>query len=105
MSAQVKIVSPFAVLRKNKTTDFVDPSLMKIEHSTPLPSRRFIAGKYSSLFMQLKLGSCIVCERHEKDCVSNALRKWIKNKALEWKIVSFMCDDGHARVWVVKANP
>ena len=103
MSAKHKAINPFDGLVKKKAPDIVDPSLMKVEHSTPLPSKRFVAGKYNGLFDQLKPGSCIVCERSEKESVSNALRKWLRNKGMDWKIVSSMCEDGHGRVWVVKA--
>lgn len=102
MSAKQKIVTPFTGLVKKTESQFSDPDMMKVEHGTPLPKYRTVVGKYDALFSQLKVGSCVVCEKNERHRVAGALRKFIKHKNLPNKVIAMNCEDGHARVWMVK---
>lgn len=102
MSAKQKIVTPFTGLVKKTQSQFSDPEMMKVEHGTPLPKFRMVIGKYDALFSQLKAGSCILCEKDERDRVANAMRKFIKQKDMPNKVVAMNCEDGHSRVWMVK---
>ncbi len=100
MSALRKTVSPFPGVVRN--ADGIDVSLLKVEHSTPIPARAVVKGKYDELFDKRKFGSCVVCETDEFSKVSNALRKWLQVRGRKGKIKGVSrCEDGHARVWLV----
>jgi hypothetical protein len=90
--------------RQPKAQKVVDTSMITVEHNTPLPENRRVTGKYDALFSTLKAGSCVACERAESESVCNALRKWLqRNKITGMKIIKHSrCDDGKARVWLMK---
>jgi hypothetical protein len=99
--------SPFPkVAKRPRRQKIVDTSMLRVEHNTPLPENIRINGKYDALFSNMKPGSCIACERSESECVCNALRKWIqRNKITGMKIIKHSnCEDGKARIWLVKDN-
>lgn len=90
--------------RSPKQQRFVDPTMIKVEHNTPIPDDIRVVGKYDDLFSALKPGSCLACERAEVESISNALRKWMaRNKITGMKVIKHSrCDDGKARLWLVK---
>lgn len=90
--------------RTAKQQRVVDTSMIKVEHNTPIPDNVRINGKYDAMFSSLKPGSCIACERTEAESICNALRKWTqRNKITGMKIIKHSrCDDGKARIWLVK---
>lgn len=102
-------VSPFPVVTRRKTErETVDASLLKIDTTTPPPGPGTRPGysKYDDLFPALKPGHSIVCEKCERELIRNALVKWLKRKNLSgFDVVSqSRCDDGHARVWLIKKD-
>ena len=103
MTAAAKTVSPFAQLVRKKTTTHIDASMLQLEHNTPIPEGRRVYGKYDDLFGAMKFGSCVACEPAEMNCVANALRKFLERMKRDGKVISVSrCDDGKARVWLVK---
>lgn len=103
MTAAAKNVSPFTGLVRKKTMAHIDTSMLTVEHNTPLPEGRRVLGKYDALFDSMKFGSCVACEPKEMNCVANALRKFLERNKRAGKVVSVSrCEDGKARVWLVK---
>lgn len=93
--------SPKRSVRQQK---FVDPTMIQVEHNTPIPDDIRVSGKYDDKFSALKPGSCLACERIEVEAIANALRKWMqRNKITGMKILKHSrCEDGKARLWLVK---
>lgn len=105
MSAVLK-PSPFPQVARKKQTkaEYIDPSLLTVEHNTPMPEGRRVIGKYDAKFASLKYGSCIACEPREVNCVANALRKWLEREKAPGKVESAReMRDGKGRVWLQKA--
>ena len=103
--------SPFPPAAKRKTTRAIeiDPDLLKVETDTPVPRRSPNGNKYLTVFARMKPGHCIRCEPREVGPISNVLRKAIEMGRLTGlkgcKVITRMrCEDGHGRVWVVKAE-
>lgn len=99
-------VSPFPVVSK-KSHAPLDAGLLTVEHGTPIPTRRYVNGKYDETFDALKHGSCLVCEPKEREAVRNALVKWLarKGRAHLFSVTSVgKCDDKRARVWLIKKD-
>lgn len=103
MTAALKS-TPFAQLVRKKTLSHIDASMLSVEHGTPIPEGRRVYGKYDNLFESMKFGSCVACEPKEMNSVANALRKYLQRQKRQGKVVSVSrCEDGKARVWLVKA--
>lgn len=106
MKTALKVASPFPVVRRKTEKQTVDASLLRIDTETPPPAPGSRPGhsKYDDLFPALKPGNSIVCEKNERELIRNALMKWLKRRgSTGFDVVSqSKCDDGHARVWLVK---
>ncbi len=90
------------VAKRNVVMNYVDPSMLKLEHNTPLPTARRVFGKYDEIFASMKYGSCIACEYSEFQKIANALRKYLERTKRPGKVVHVSkCEDGKARVWLV----
>lgn len=106
MKTALKVASPFPVVRRKSDRETVDASLLKIDTTTPPPKPGSRPGhsKYDDLFPKLQPGNSIVCEKHERELIRMALMKWLERRGEKgFNVVSqSRCDDGHARVWLVK---
>ena len=93
---------------KKSSNQEIDPDLLVVEHDKPVPRMKSrTSDKYGPVFAKLKPGSCIKCEAHEVNPIANQLRKAILLERLPalkgcTLISRQRCDDGAARVWVVK---
>lgn len=106
MKTALKVASPFPVVRRKSDRETVDASLLRIDTTTPPPKPGSRPGqsKYDTLFPALQPGQSIVCEKHERELIRTALVKWLeRNNRKGFNVVSVSrCEDGHARVWLVK---
>lgn len=70
----------------------------------PLPTRRINPdGKYSAVFDKMKLGQCIKCPTGNAGRRGQALRKWIEQKKLPYRVSTAERYelDGLGRVWLL----
>ena len=108
MKANLKVASPFPVVRRKADKETVDASLLRIDTSTPPPKHGSRPGysKYDDLFKVLQPGQSIVCEKNERELIRMALVKWLERKSIKnlTVISQSKCDDGHARVWLIKKD-
>ena len=85
-----------------KIPDYVDVSEIKIE-TTPIPTKRRFNNKYDALFDQMKMGQNLRCKPEDVECVSQAMRKFIRQTKIEAHVISEkQAKDGYGRVWLVK---
>lgn len=86
----------------------IDPEMLVVEHNvTPPKTRSVIGGKYDPVFEKLKPGSAVRCEPDECGPIVASLTKRLSQgryPTLKGCVVRSCkrCDDGHARVFVLK---
>lgn len=77
---------------------------MLVIEDTPYPKRRTTGSKYDADFDRLQVDQCVRCDPKEVATTSNALRKYLERKGREGLMVRQVakCDDGYARIWLLK---
>lgn len=98
-------VSPFPAPAKTARRSGIDSDLLIVERGVKPPSfLRRERSKYDDVFEQLGIGDCIRCENGEHNTIATALRKFVKTRGMKAIVRSLgRCDDGAARVWLLKA--